>query len=157
MDETGRLEVCYAKYGAMLFRLALNQVGTKEAAEDVVQEVFLRRIGRRDFRDEEHEKRWLIRVTVNECHSLWRREGRRREVSLSGCLPAAEVSPELRLQTEAMLEAMEPETRLIFHLYYYEGYRVGEISQMLGWSVSKVKMRLKRGRDQLKLSWEESE
>lgn len=156
MDEIGRFEACYAKYGAMLFRLALSQLGTKEAAEDVVQEVFLKRMSRRDFRDIEHEKRWLIRVTVNECHSLWRKEGRRREVSLSGCLPAAEISQEERLQTEAMLASMEPETRLIFHLYYYEGYNLSEISEMLGWSMSKVKMRLKRGRDRLRLSWEES-
>lgn len=156
MDEIGRFEACYAKYGAMLFRLALSQVGTKEAAEDVVQEVFLKRMSRRDFRDIEHEKRWLIRVTVNECHSLWRKEGRRREVSLSGCLPAAEISQEERLQTEAMLASMEPETRLIFHLYYYEGYNLSEISEMLGWSMSKVKMRLKRGRDRLRMSWEES-
>ena len=156
MDEIGRFEACYAKYGAMLFRLALSQLGTKEAAEDVVQEVFLKRMSRRDFRDIEHEKRWLIRVTVNECHSLWRKEGRRREVSLSGCLPAADISQEERLQTEAMLASMEPETRLIFHLYYYEGYNLSEISEMLGWSMSKVKMRLKRGRDRLRLSWEES-
>lgn len=156
MDEIGRFEACYAKYGAMLFRLALSQLGTKEAAEDVVQEVFLKRMSRRDFRDIEHEKRWLIRVTVNECHSLWRKEGRRREVSLSGCLPAAEISQEERLQTEAMLASMEPETRLIFHLYYYEGYNLSEISEMLGWSLSKVKMRLKRGRDRLRMSWEES-
>ncbi len=156
MDEIGRFEACYAKYGAMLFRLALSQLGTKEAAEDVVQEVFLKRMSRRDFRDIEHEKRWLIRVTVNECHSLWRKEGRRREVSLSGCLPAAEISQEERLQTEAMLASMEPETRLIFHLYYYEGYNLSEISEMLGWSMSKVKMRLKRGRDRLRMSWEEA-
>lgn len=156
MDEIGRFEACYAAYGAMLFRLALSQVGTKEAAEDIVQEVFIKRMSRRDFRDEEHEKRWLIRVTINECHSLWRKEGRAKEVSLSGCLPAAEISQDLRLQAEAMLESMEPETRLIFHLHYYEGYSLNEISEMLGWSMSKVKMRLKRGRDRLKLSWEES-
>lgn len=156
MDEIGRFEACYARYGAMLFRLALNQVGTREAAEDVVQEVFIKRMSRKDFRDEEHEKHWLIRVTVNECHSLWRKEGRAKEVSLSGCFPAAEISQDLRLQTEAMLAAMEPETRLIFHLHYYEGYSLNEIGEMLGWSVSKVKMRLKRGRDRLRLSWEEA-
>ena len=57
---------------------------------------------------------------------------------------------------EALLASMEPETRLIFHLYYYEGYNLSEISEMLGWSMSKVKMRLKRGRDRLRMSWEES-
>lgn len=156
MDEIGRFEACYAAYGAMLFRLALSQLGTREAAEDVVQEVFLKRMSRREFRDAEHEKHWLIRVTINECRSLWRKEGRRREVSLAGCLPAAELSPDLRLQTEEMLRFMEPETRLVFHLHYYEGYSLNEIGKMLGWSESKVKMRLKRGRDRLRMSWEES-
>ena len=156
MDEIGRFEACYAQYGAMLFRLALSQLGTREAAEDVVQEVFLKRMSRREFRDAEHEKRWLIRVTINECRSLWRKEGRRREVSLAGCLPAAELSLDLRLQTEEMLRSMEPETRLVFHLHYYEGYSLNEIGRMLGWSESKVKMRLKRGRDRLRMSWEES-
>ncbi len=37
MDEIGRFEACYAQYGAMLFRLALNQMGTKEAPEDAAE------------------------------------------------------------------------------------------------------------------------
>ena len=40
------------------------------------------------------------------------------------------------------------------HLFYFEGYKVSEISQILSISISAVKMRLKRGRELLKLELE---
>ena len=50
-------------YGNSLYRLCSVMTGNKEDAQDAVQECFLRYITKApDFRDEEHEKAWLIRV-----------------------------------------------------------------------------------------------
>lgn len=54
------------QYSDMVYRLAFARTGTKHDADDVFQEVFFRYVKKRPvFRDEEHRKAWLIRVTIN--------------------------------------------------------------------------------------------
>ena len=50
--------------------------------------------------------------------------------------------------------ALPEKYRLVLYLYYYEGYSVREIGQILRCSTSAVKMRLKRGREKLRESLE---
>ena len=65
--------------------------------------------------------------------------------------PAA--APEEREAPSAVVRLPE-KYRLPIHLYYYEGYSVAEIAEILKLGQSAVKMRLKRGREQLKLDLE---
>lgn len=59
-------ETVVHKYIDTVYRLALSQTRSKDYAEDVVQEVFLRFLqSDKQFNDEEHIKAWLIRVTIN--------------------------------------------------------------------------------------------
>ena len=61
-----------ALYADVVFRVALSYAKTKEDAEDVLQNVFLKLLTKRvKFEDDEHIRKWLIRVAVNECNSLW--------------------------------------------------------------------------------------
>ena len=52
--------------------------------------------------------------------------------------------------------ALPESQRTVLHLHYYEGYTLREIARLLGVTVPTVKMRLKRGRDALRNTWEES-
>ena len=56
-----------------VFRLAYGYLRNRADAEDVVQEVFLKlhRFGG-SFDSDEHAKRWLLRVTINECTTVYR-------------------------------------------------------------------------------------
>ncbi len=47
--------------------------------------------------------------------------------------------------------ALPEKFKLPIHLYYYEGYSVAEVAEILKLGQSAVKMRLKRGRELLKL------
>ena len=50
----------------MLLRIAMTRLASPADAEDVVQEVFLKLLtARPQFRDDEHEKAWLIRATLH--------------------------------------------------------------------------------------------
>lgn len=61
------------KYIDTVFRVAFNYLRSKADAEDVAQNVFLKLLReKKDFDNEDHVKRWLIRVTVNECKSMTR-------------------------------------------------------------------------------------
>ena len=50
----------------MIYKLVLNQTKSRDIADDVVQDVFLKYIQKDvDFKSEEHVKAWLIRVAIN--------------------------------------------------------------------------------------------
>lgn len=54
------------EWGGLVYRLALSQTRSPHDADDVAQDVFLRLLhDATPFKDEEHLKAWLIRVTVN--------------------------------------------------------------------------------------------
>ena len=61
-------------YGDMVYRLAYAQTRSRHDADDIFQEVFLQTVRKRPVFDSvEHEKAWLLRVTLNCLKSHWRR------------------------------------------------------------------------------------
>ncbi|MCI8552305.1 MAG: sigma-70 family RNA polymerase sigma factor [Lawsonibacter sp.] len=147
-----QFEEAYDICGAAVYRLAMIYLGRHADAEDVTQEVFLRLLYRApNFADEAHQKRWLLQVAANLCRDQLRGFWRKRVTELKDTLPTA--APEEREALSAV--ANLPDTyRLPIHLYYYEGYSVAEIAEILKLSQSAVKMRLKRGREFLKIELE---
>jgi RNA polymerase sigma-70 factor (ECF subfamily) len=75
------------KYSDMVYRLAFAQTKSKCDADDIFQEVFLRYMKADAFENEEHEKAWLIRVTVNCCKRFWSSAWHRHTVPLQEELP----------------------------------------------------------------------
>lgn len=144
-------------WGGSVWRLALAQTGSKEDAEDVYQDVFLRLAqSATEFSSQEHLKAWLLRVAVNRCHDVARLRSRRPAVPLDS-MPfepsdAGPLSPdEVRALWEAVGELPES-MRVVIHLYYQEGYSGKEIAGLLGLEPSTVRTRLQRARAQLKTS-----
>lgn len=148
--EKQRFQSCYEAYGKMLLHLAVNQLGSWTEAEDVVQEVFLKWMEHGHFRDGEHEKRWLIRVTVNMCRNIQKSGRKRYEVPLEDFYPARTTLTEEKLDVAEAILSLDGDTATIVYLRYYGGYSVREIGQILHMGSSAVKMRLSRGRQQLK-------
>lgn len=149
-----QLEEAYNTCGPAVYRLAMVYLGRRADAEDATQEVFLRLLSRAPaFTDGEHQRRWLFQVTANLCRDQLRGFWRKRVVELEDTLPAA--APEEREALAAVM-ALPEQYRLPIHLHYYEGYSVAEIAEILKLGQSAVKMRLKRGRELLKLELEGS-
>lgn len=135
-------------YSAMILRIAFSNVKNMEDAQDIAQEVFLSVLTKRpQFESTEHEKAWLIRVTINRCKnhvkSFWNRrtEGLSEELSY---LPKEETGV-----VEAVL-ALPKNYRNAIHLYYYEGYSINEIAELLHKKPATVGTWLARGRAALK-------
>ena len=75
------LDTLFATYGDMIYRLALVRTRSAADAEDVVQEVFLRCLkARPSFDSAEHQKAWLLKVTINCSKSLMTSAFRRHSV-----------------------------------------------------------------------------
>ena len=149
-----KFETAYDLYGKAVYRLAMVYLGRHADAEDVTQEVFVRLLYRAPaFADEAHEKRWLLRVTANLCKDQLKGFWRRQVTELEDTLPAA---PPEEQEALAAVMALPQQYKLPIHLHYYEGYSVAEIAEILKLGQSAVKMRLKRGREMLKLELEGS-
>ena len=138
------------RWGDTIFRVACHALGSRADAEDVCQEVLLT-LYRRDtpFDSDDHAKHWLIRVTVNHCRKLLRAPWRKRNLPLEDFDGPAEV-PEDHSDVLAAVMALESKYRVCVYLYYYEGYSVQEIAQVLGAKESTVQTRLHRARRQLR-------
>ncbi len=140
-------------YSDMIYHIAMRYLNTKEDAEDIVQEVFMRYIANfkagKLFDTEEYEKYWLIRVTMNLCCNEIYSAKRRF------CLPFNEnIYCEFNVDSENLLNSavnkLKKEYREPFILFHIEGMKISEISGTLGISEANVKTRLKRARDQIR-------
>ena len=143
----------YDRYADMLYRIAATHVGNRHDAEEVLQEAFIRLLYHAPrFEGEEHEKAWLIRVTINLCKNRLRNPFRKC-VSL---LEQDAADPLERDNQYLLQEVMNLPVRFksVIHLYYYEDYSVPQIARILCIGQSAVKMRLKRGRQLLKMELE---
>lgn len=147
----------YETYADTLFRIAMVHLGRREDAEEATQDTFIKLMEKAPiFNDAEHQKAWLIRVITNHCKSLLGRGWRKREVKLEGADPLTTDDPEDQALIELVL-SLPVKYRSVVHLYYYEDYPIREIGEILQISESAVKMRLKRGRQLLKLELEGEE
>ena len=153
-DQETLFEQVYQTYGSSLYRFCLLQMKNPADAEDILQEVFCKRLYQAPaFSSPDHERRWLFRVALNQCRDAWKRSSR-SELPLETASDA--VTPEELGLLEQVAELPEKE-RTVLHLHYWEGYALREIAALLGVTVPTVKMRLKRGRDALRKRWEGSQ
>ncbi|MCI8879073.1 MAG: sigma-70 family RNA polymerase sigma factor [Oscillospiraceae bacterium] len=138
------------QYLDMAYRLALSACGSAADAEDAVQNAMLR-LWRTDtaFEGGEHLRRWIIRVTLNECRRITGHPWRRRSVPLESCPEPVLEDREKRALWEAVA-ALPEKYRVPLYLYYYEGYDVNEVGELLDLKPSTVQTRLARGRERLK-------
>jgi RNA polymerase sigma-70 factor (ECF subfamily) len=134
-------ERLYSLHGARMKNLARNMLGSSTDAEDAVQETFLkvqRSVG--SFRGQSSFVTWTFRILVNTCYDARRSRLRKREVATDDeredTAPrpeprAASAHPTLRLALERALAKLTRHQRDVFLLYEVEGFRHGEISEML--------------------------
>ena len=142
----------------MVYRVALNALGSPPDAEDAVQEVMLKFytqacVNGKQFESGAHIKHWLIRVTINVCKGTLRAFWRRNRCSLEDL---AEIQVfDTPGQSELFLAVMSlPEQhRTMLYLHYFEEYGTKEISQLLGLTEAHVRTRLSRARNKLKEVW----
>lgn len=154
-DLEKEFETKYNDYGKMLFRIAYLYAGNSSDAEDILQEVFMKYLsGKYRFKNSEHEKAWFIRVTQNNAINLLKRKGR-KNISLDDI---SGFTYEKNNDSSDILKkviALPEKYKSTVILYYYDDYSVDQISEILKISKSAVKMRLKRGREILKLELED--
>src|SRR3954471_10093039 len=115
MTEADLMEL-YRQHGYFLFRRALAFLGHEAAAQDAVQDVFVRALrSAGNFRGDANPKTWLCRICDNLCIDLLRRRPR----GVERADEQAEVGPpselvqdddrEAILSAQRMMASLDPE------------------------------------------------
>ena len=141
------------KYGNMIFRIAVKYLDGIDDAQDIVQEVFLKYIEYiktgNTFNNEEHEKFWIIRVTMNLCCNEINSAKLRKTFPLNECFYMEVNIKRENLLIETM-KKLDDKYRIVFEMFYVDGFTITEISKIIQISEANVKTRLKRARCKFK-------
>ena len=159
-DESG-LEGLYARYGGLIFTLALRIVGDPELAREVLQDTFLRCWDRSGTYDAERGRvaGWLmgiarrraIDVLRSRPHQARLREQANLTVAASAAIPTATTEPSVMRQTVAgALRGLPMAQRQVIELAYYGGLTQSEIASELAVPLGTVKSRTREALDRLR-------
>lgn len=149
-DVEKKIHILSEKYSDMIFRIAYSYTNNRQDAEDIVQDMFVKLIEiDKTFESEEHEKAWIIRVTVNLCKNRLKMFWNRKTCSLNEMTNSAYFDEKDGFVLDAVMKLTENH-RIIVYLYYYEGYKTAEIANILKKRESSVRSALHRAREQLK-------
>lgn len=148
----------FRNYCNTVLRTVYNIVHSYSEAEDITQEVFLKlHENPQNFESETHLKAWLLRSAINRAKN-YHKSFRVKMVSPidetnENCF-AQDFTPEENELLEKVRN-LPAKYSLVIYLYYYEGYSVKEIADMIGKSKNTVNSQLQRGREKLKMEIEE--
>ena len=139
------------QYADTVRRICMLHLKNHADTEDIFQTVFLKYALRSDaFESPEHEKAWLIRVTVNACKDWVKSFFYSRTVSLE---ELRDYAPEATGEQYAVMEAvwsLPRQYRDVIYLHYYEGYTAPEIAGILKRNPNTVYTHLHKGKELLK-------
>ncbi len=151
----------YDRYSGRIYNFAFRFLKNAEAAEDAVQEVFVKMIKyANQFHGDAKLSTWLFSITANWCRDYLRKADNKsketEDVLIS--LPAPlEHGPdraleqrEDELRVQRALQALTPEQREAILLSRYQGLSYAEIAQIAGCSEGAVKTRVFRAMETLK-------
>ncbi len=132
------------------------RVRNRTAAEDLTQETFYRFLrysaGTAKFRTAQKCRAYLFTIASNVCRDHYAKSADTDADELDENLPAEESDDrELSAVIENALAKLPDAQREAAVLYYYSGFKVREIADIQGVTVTAVKSRLKMARDTLRI------
>lgn len=147
MRNEEQIQQAIETYADTVRRICILHLKNTSDTEDIFQEVFLKyALSPILFKNENHEKAWIIRVTINACKDLLKSFFRSHTVSLEEILPVSEEQDESHREVlEAVLHLPQKYKDAIY-LHYFEGYSAVEIGKILKRKTNTVYTLLDRGR-----------
>lgn len=152
--DSGKVQDIYDKYFDTIYRICFLYMKNEADTLDAVQETFLR-LMQSHFTEysEEKTKAWLIVTASNYCKKQLGHWWRKKKEVFEETMLEDVAEKTLHPVVEAV-HTLPKKYRILIYLYYYEGYKTGEIGSMLGISASTVQTRLAKARKLLKLEIE---
>lgn len=153
------METLYENFKASIFNLALRYTYNYTAAEDVIQDVFIKVFTNLHTLDDDKAfVGWLYRITVNMCFSYLRshKKFRHRTIPLEDIQgvyadsgPRETERAENRFLEES-IQILPPRLKSVFLLHDVQGFKHLEVAQILGCSVGTSKSQLFKARKKIR-------
>lgn len=159
---TSLFGILYDRYGQKVYQKCLGFAESRDAAEDLTQDVFVKLyLNLKSFRGEAKFSTWLYSFTYNHCvnysKSILKRHRDNvelQEEALYVSTADEEVTDEeiFSLTVEKLQEALgliDPEDKIVLLMKYQDDKSIKEIAQLLELGESAVKMRLHRAKKKI--------
>jgi RNA polymerase sigma-70 factor (ECF subfamily) len=157
--EITKLGILFDRHHSVLFDYLLRMTGNRTAAEDLVQEVFLRILKyRKTFQDNSRFTAWMFRIARNarmdhhrkrRIETTFPEEGVEIQNRSAFAIEELERQQESILLERAMLKLPE-DKREVLVLSRYREMKYEDIAELLGCEVSTVKTRVHRALKELR-------
>jgi|SRR5581483_973260 len=135
------------EHQAMVFSIACNFIGSRDAGEEIAQDVFLQLYRNlRGIQSSDHLRFWLRQVTSRKCIDALRR-GTPVKVGLetvSLAVPPGVSDPFLARRLRRLIDSLPDMQRLVLTLRYQEDLGPADIGDLLGMPANTVKSILHR-------------
>ncbi len=155
MDHHDELKQTILRNSNTVYRLAYAQMKNTSDADDVYQEVFYRYIRKKPFfENQEYEKAWFIRVTVNCCKTSLKSFWKTKVCELDETFEDTEVEKE---DLSFALKKLPKKYSAVLYLFYFEDMSIKEIASALNLKEGNVGVLLSRARQKLKEILEKEE
>jgi len=144
-------EELYERFKYIVYGIGSRMLGSDQAAEDVVQAVFMKAWSRPDAFREGNLTAWMARVTRNHCLDVLRSRANRSETLLHEDLPLEGAFDEeifARIdgdRVRAALSHLSEEERRPIEMGFFEGVTHAEISALTGIPLGTIKSRIRTG------------
>jgi RNA polymerase sigma-70 factor, ECF subfamily len=148
------IDTIYIEFHNSLRSFILSRVSDAQAAEDILQEVFIRiHSNLQGLRDQSKLRSWIYQISRNAIIDYYRREVITEE--LPEALPAWEdvtpdASEELATTLGAFLRCLPEKYEEALLMTEYQGLTQKDMAERLGLSLSGAKSRVQRAREKLK-------
>ncbi len=140
-----------------MYRVARSLLRQPVDQQDAVQEALLKAWAKRGtLREEQFFPAWIVRILINECHTIGRKQSR---MVLVETMPeeARVQEDQIPWELNAMVDTLPEKLRLPVILHYAEGFPLKEIASMLRCPLGTVKKRLHDARLALLMETQQDE
>ena len=139
------------EYADMVKRICMIHIKNETDTEDIFQTVFLKyAISAVSFEDKEHEKAWIVRVTMNACKDMLKGFFRNHMVPLDKVAEASQPMTGEYSEVWEAVRSLPARYRDVVYLHYYEGYTAPEIAGILRRNPNTIYTHLHKGKELLK-------
>ena len=151
------IEYYVEQYGDYLYRIAYIYTRDRQAAEEVVQDVFIKLYETQQFEQKSSEKTYLTKMTINRCYDYLRKWKARKAQLIHYFLKQEQSGEQVFIEHEERDEIVEAILKLplkyreVLLLYYYDDLSIAEVASYIKIPESTVATRLQRARQKLKV------
>lgn len=170
-----QIEKCLTEYGADIYRFCCFLTRSRDLADDLYQESFLKAMEVERFVNDDMMKNFVIGIAANIWKNTWRKEKRRRKVvsttefdaeymyepvfgdaEQNGNPQDTYIQEETRQIVIRAVNALPDRYRIILLMYYSADMTTQEIADQLEMSKGTVTSRLMRARDKVRRNLEDN-